>query len=178
MYQIRRSNDVTSDQAMRMTQAFIGAPHQLKEGQAPAFKLIKDDDANMRKIRYADGREIELPASDYAALATARGQRLKELEDEAKKPKTEGYGPKFSRAGQAALGLGGEAMDAVGAAGQGFGGAIGRGAGAVGSGVSSAGSAINEGLGGVPANAAAALAAEYQKRFGNPGNVPATDPPI
>ena len=102
MYHMRRNNDVTDDQAFELSQKFVGAPPTYKAGQAPPFRVLKNDDTGERAIRFADGRTINLPESAYAEFAIARGQRLKELEAAKNKPpEGEGYGPKVVRAAEA-----------------------------------------------------------------------------
>ena len=87
MFYIRANNRVTDDDAFDMTDKFVNAPVTYK-GNNAAFRVIKDDDAGMRTIRFKDGRIISMPSSDYSVLATMRGQALQQAEEAAKKPTT------------------------------------------------------------------------------------------
>lgn len=162
MFHIRRNNDVTDDEAFKSAQTFITAPEPKKGEKAP-FKVTRDEDGS-RTIKFANGRTLELPESDYLPMAAARGAALKEAEDRAKKPKEDSYGDKAGRAMKAGLDLAGEAGAAVKAGGEAIGGAIGRGASAIGD---------------VLENPALASSTRNGLRaIGNPGDNPGVDNPL
>jgi hypothetical protein len=102
MYHIRRSNDVTDDESLQASKTFITAPEP-KEGERAPFRVSFDQNAGTAKIRYANGRLLEMPMTDYLPMAAARGDALADAERKANEPKTEGYGEKLGRASESAL---------------------------------------------------------------------------
>jgi hypothetical protein len=111
---IRANSGMTNDEALRTFQDFVGAPATYEGGgrERPIFTVDKSD-PNVRVLRMADGRTVSMPTSDYAPMAAARGQALRDAEKAANEPEKEGYTPKFERAGQAAGAIGSELVRPV-----------------------------------------------------------------
>ena len=108
MFHIRRNNDVTNDEALRAAQTYVTAPEPKTDKDPVPFKVTKDKESGTATIKYANGREIEMPMNDYLPLAAMRGKALAEQEAAKSKAdedsKKETYGDMLGRAGKAAVG--------------------------------------------------------------------------
>jgi hypothetical protein len=170
MYHIRRSNDLTDDEAFNAAQKYITAPESKKGEKAP-FKVTKDQEAGQATIKYPDGRELSLPMTDYLPMAAARGKALAEAEENRKKAEAEGKKETYGSMGTRAVRAGGDLMfpessplAAIGAAGQAVGGALTR-----------AGEPVVEGARRFGADVASGLAATHPgaaRVLTNPNNIP------